>query len=330
MSRFAYPWCLLALAVIPLLVYWRVLRAARREPALRFPDLAPLAALPPSIWVRLAWLPFALRMLAIALLVVALARPQRGSAGEQIVAEGVDILLILDVSSSMLAEDFRPNNRLYVAKEVVSDFIRSRETDRLGLLVFARHALTKTPLTLDHDILLTQLQDVQIGSIPDGTAIGNAIASAVNRIKDSDAKSKLLILLTDGENTAGEIDPLTAAKLAASFGVKIYTVGVGRGGLVPFPFRDPLFGVVYRNVEIPGDEENLTRIAETTRGRFFRARDAESLKAVYAEIDSLERTEIEQVRYVRYTELGPRFMTAALLFLALEAILSRTRLRRFP
>jgi Ca-activated chloride channel family protein len=330
MSRFAYPWCLAALAVIPLLVYWRARRAGRREPALRFPDVASLTALSPSIWVKLAWLPFALRMLAIALLVVALARPQRGAAGEQMVAEGVDIMLILDVSSSMLAEDFRPNNRLFVAKEVVSDFIRSRETDRLGLTVFARHALTKTPLTLDHDILLTQLEDVQIGSIPDGTAIGNAIASAVNRIKGSDAKSKLLILLTDGENTAGEIDPLTAAKLASSFGIKIYTVGVGRGGLVPFPFRDPLFGVVYRNVEIPVDEENLTRIAETTDGRFFRARDEESLRAVYVEIDSLERTEIEEVRYVRYTELAPRFMSSALLFLALEALLSRTRLRRFP
>jgi Ca-activated chloride channel family protein len=198
------------------------------------------------------------------------------------------------------------------------------------MVVFARHALTKAPLTLDHDILVTQLDDVQIGSIPDGTAIGNAIASAVNRIKDSDAKSKLMILLTDGENTAGEIDPLTAARLAKTFGVKIYTVGVGRGGLVPYPFRDPLAGVVYQNVEIPIDEETLTKIADVTGGRFFRARDAESLKAVYQEIDSLERTEIEQVRYVRYTELAPRFMTAALLFLAFESVLSRTRLRRFP
>ncbi len=329
MSRFAYPWCLLALAVIPLLVSFRIRRRGR-EPALRFPELAPLAALTPSLWVRLAWLPFAIRVLAVALLVVALARPQKGAAGEEIAAEGVDIMLVIDVSSSMLAEDFRPQNRLLVAKEVVADFIQRRDNDRLGMVVFARHALTKTPLTLDHDILLTQLEDVQIGSIPDGTAIGNAIASGVNRIRDSDAKSKLMILLTDGENTAGEIDPLTAARLAKTFGIKIYTVGVGRGGLVPYPFRDPLYGVVYQNVEIPIDEENLTRIADTTGGRFFRARDAQSLKAVYSEIDSLERTEIEQVQYVRYTELAPRFMTAALLFLVLELALSRTRLRRFP
>jgi Ca-activated chloride channel family protein len=329
MSRFAYPWLLLALLVVPALVYWRI-RRRRREPALRFSALSPLAALPPSLWTKLAWLPFALRMLAIALLVVALARPQKGAAGEEIVAEGVDIMLVIDVSSSMLAEDFRPNNRLHVAKEVVADFIQKRDNDRLGMVVFARHALTKTPLTLDHDILLTQLEDVAIGIVPDGTAIGNAIASGVNRIKDSDAKSKLMILLTDGENTAGEIDPLTAARLAKTFGIKIYTVGVGRGGLVPYPFRDPLYGVVYQNVEIPIDEENLTQIADATGGRFFRARDAESLKAVYSEIDSLERTEIEQVRYVRYTELAPRFMSAALLFLVLELALGRTRLARFP
>ncbi len=329
MSRFAYPWCLLALAVIPLLVSFRIRRRGR-EPALRFPELSTLAALTPSLWARLAWLPFALRMLAIALLVVALARPQRGAAGEEIVAEGVDIMLVIDVSSSMLAEDFRPNNRLHVAKEVVADFIQRRDNDRLGMVVFARHALTKTPLTLDHDILLTQLEDVAIGIVPDGTAIGNAIASGVNRIKDSDAKSKLMILLTDGENTAGEIDPLTAAGLAKTFGIKIYTVGVGRGGLVPYPFRDPLYGVVYQNVEIPIDEETLTKIADATGARFFRARDAQSLKAVYEEIDTLERTEIEQVQYVRYTELAPRFMTAALLFLGVELALSRTRLRRFP
>jgi Ca-activated chloride channel family protein len=329
MSRFAYPWCLVGLAAIPILVY-RQWRRRGLGPALRFPELSPLAALPPSLWARLFWAPFALRLVAISLLVVALARPQKGAAGEEIVSEGVDIMLVIDVSSSMLAEDFRPENRLSVAKEVVSDFVERRGSDRLGMVVFARHALTKTPLTLDHDILLTQLEDVQIGSIPDGTAIGNAIASSVNRIKDSDAKSKLMILLTDGENTAGEIDPLTAAKLAKTFGIKVYTVGVGRGGLVPYPFRDPLYGVVYQNVEIPIDEDTLTKIADTTGGRFFRARDAESLKAVYREIDSLERTEIEQVRYVRYTELAPRFLTAALAFLLAEVVLSRTRLRTFP
>jgi Ca-activated chloride channel family protein len=329
LSRFAYPWLLAGLALIPLLVAWRLKRGERR-PALRFSDVPSLERLRPSLWSRLSWLPFALRLLAMALLLTALARPQRGAAGEQIVAEGVDIMLVIDVSSSMLAEDFRPDNRLHVAKEVVSEFIRGRNNDRLGMVVFARHALTKCPLTLDHDILLTQLEDVEIGTVPDGTAIGNAIASGVNRLRESDAETKLMILLTDGENTAGEIDPLTASKLAKTYGIKVYTVGVGRGGLVPFPFRDPLYGVVYQNVEIPIDEESLAKIASVTGGRFFRARDPESLKAVYREIDGLERTEIEQVQYVRYTELAPPLMMAALLFLGLECVLGHGRLRSFP
>lgn len=329
MTRLAYPWLALGLLIVPILVYLRA-RWGAREPTLRYSDVSSLAKLERSFWTKLSFLPFALRMMALALLLVALARPQQGAAGEEIRAEGVDIMLVIDVSGSMLAEDFRPNNRLAVAKEVVADFISRRDNDRLGMVVFARHALTKTPLTLDHDILLTHLEDVQIGSVPDGTAIGNAVASAVNRLKDSDAETKLMILLTDGESTHGEIDPLTAAQLAKTFGVKVYTVGVGRGGLVPYPFRDPLYGTVYQNVEVPIDEETLQQIAETTGGRFFRARDAESLKAVYDEIDTLERTEIEQVQYVRYTELAPYFMVAALGFLLVEALVSRTRLARFP
>lgn len=329
MTRLAYPWVLVALALVPILVYSRV-RWGERVPSLRYSDIGQLAELPRSLWARLSWLPFALRIAAIALLVVALARPQRGARGEEIRAEGVDIMLVIDVSSSMLAEDFRPNNRLHVAKEVVSDFIERRDNDRLGMAVFARHAVTKTPLTLDHDILLTHLEDVEIGMVPDGTAIGNAIASSVNRLKDSDAQSRIMILLTDGENTAGEVDPITAAQLAKTFGIKVYSVGVGRGGLVPYPFRDPLYGTVYRNVEIPIDEESLEEIATITGAQFFRARDAESLRKVYEEIDALERTEIEQIQYVRYTELAPYFMLAALGFLGVETLLARTRLARFP
>lgn len=329
MTRLAYPWMTLALFVVPLLVYLRI-RWGARVPSLRYSDVSDLARLPRSLWARVAWLPFALRVSAIALLLLALARPQRGAAGEEIRAEGVDIMLVIDVSSSMLAEDFRPSNRLQVAKDVVADFIERRDTDRLGMTVFARHAITKTPLTLDHDILLTQLEEVEIGSVADGTAIGNAIASSVNRLKDSDAESRIMILLTDGENTAGEVDPVTAAQVAKTFGIRVYTVGVGRGGLVPYPFHDPLYGTVYREVEIPIDEESLEEIATLTGAQFFRARDAESLKAVYDEIDQLERTEIEQIQYVRYTELAPSLMLAALGFLAAEALLARTRLARFP
>jgi len=328
-TRLAYPWMTLALAVVPVVVYLR-LRWGARVPSLRHSDVGELARLPRSLWARLAWVPFALRVIAIGLLLLALARPQRGAAGEEIRAEGVDIMLVIDVSSSMLAEDFRPNNRLHAAKEVVADFIDRRDNDRLGMTVFARHAITKTPLTLDHDILLTHLEDVEIGSVADGTAIGNAIASSVNRLKDSDAKSRIMILLTDGENTAGEVDPMTAAQVAKTFGIRVYTVGVGRGGLVPYPFHDPLYGTVYREVEIPIDEQSLEQIATLTGAQFFRARDAVSLKAVYEEIDTLERTEIEQIQYVRYTELAPYFMLAALGFLAAETVLARTRLARFP
>ena len=203
MIRFAYPWVVAALTLVPLLVYLRF-RWGERVPSLRYSDVGALARLPRSLWARISWLPFALRVLAIALLLVALARPQRGATGEEIRAEGVDIMLVIDVSSSMLAEDFRPNNRLHVAKEVVSDFIQRRDNDRLGMTVFARHAITKTPLTLDHDILLTHLDDVAIGTIADGTSIGNAIASSVNRLKDSDAESRIMILLTDGTAEGSE------------------------------------------------------------------------------------------------------------------------------
>ena len=177
---------------------------------------------------------------------------------------------------------------------------------------------------------MAQLEDVHIGAIADGTAIGNAIASAVNRLKESDAESRIMILLTDGENNAGEVDPITAAELARTFGIRVYAVGVGRGGMVPYPFRNPLYGTVYQNVETPIDEETLMEIATITGAQFFRARDAESLEAVYDEIDALERTEIEQIQYVLYSELAPYFMMLALGFLLAEALLSRTRLARYP
>ena len=329
MTRFAYPWLTVGFLIVPLLVYLR-LKWGACEPVLRFSDVSSLAKIDRSFWARLSFVPFAFRMIALGLLLFGVARPQRGTTGEEIRTEGVDIMLVIDVSGSMLAEDFKPNNRLVVAKEVVADFISRRDSDRLGMVVFARHALTKTPLTLDHDILLTHIEDVQIGSVPDGTAIGNAVASAVNRLKDSDAESRLMILLTDGESTHGEIDPVTAAQLAKTFGIKVYTVGVGKGGLVPYPFRDPMYGTVYQNVQVPIDEDTLEKIAEITGGRFFRARDAESLKAVYEEIDSLERTEIKQTQYVRYTELAPYFVAVAFGFLLIEAFVSRTRLARFP
>jgi Ca-activated chloride channel family protein len=284
----------------------------------------------PSIWARLSILPFILRMLALSLVLIAFARPQAGARSEEVITEGVDILLAIDVSSSMKTEDFKPRNRLYVAKEVVAEFVRSRPHDRIGMVVFAARALTKCPLTIDHDILLTLLEDVRIGSIEDGTAIGTAIATSVNRLKDSKAKSRIVVLLTDGVNNRGEIDPLTAAELAKTFGIKIYTVGAGREGYAPYPFEDPIYGTVYQEVLVEIDEKTLQDIAQLTDGKYFRATDAKSLVKVYEEIDELEKTEIEQKEYVRYTELAPYFMMVALGLLLAEAVLLRTRLLSIP
>ena len=329
MTRLAYPWLALGLLLIPALIYlhWK-LRESR--PTLLYSDLRPLHMLRPSIWARLSPMLFVLRLLALSLVLIAMARPQAGARSEEVITEGVDILLSIDVSSSMKTEDFKPRNRLYVAKQVVAEFVRSRPHDRIGMVAFAARALTKCPLTIDHDILLTLLEDVRIGSIEDGTAIGTAIATSVNRLKDSTAKSRIIILLTDGVNNRGEIDPLTAAELAKTFGIKIYTVGAGREGYAPYPFEDPVYGTVYQEVLVEMDEKTLQDIAQLTEGKYFRATDEESLAKVYEEIDELEKTKIEQKEYVRYTELAPYFMMAALGMLLAESVLSRTRLLSIP
>ena len=329
MTRLAYPWALPFLALTPTLVYF-YFRNRRRRPSLSYSDTTLLRALKPSPWVRLAELPFVLRMAALTLALLALARPQSGARGEEVMTEGVDILLTLDISSSMKTEDFKPKNRFYVAKQVVSDFIAARPHDRLGLVVFAARAVTKCPLTIDHDVLLTLLEDVRMGAIEDGTAIGTAIATSVNRLKDSTAKSRVIVLLTDGVNNRGEIDPLTAAELAKTFGIKVYAVGAGKEGYAPYPFEDPLYGTVYQNVLVEIDEKTLKAIADATGGRYFRATDAEELKKVYQEIDALEKTKIEQKQYRRYTELAPYFLLTALGILVLESVLARTRLLSIP
>ena len=329
MTRLAYPWLALGLLLIPALIYlhWKL---REKRPTLLYSDLRPLSMLRPSIWVRLSPMLFVLRMLALSLVLIAIARPQAGARSEEVITEGVDILLAIDVSSSMKTEDFKPRNRLYVAKQVVAEFVRSRPHDRIGMVAFAARALTKCPLTIDHDILLTLLEDVRIGSIEDGTAIGTAIATSVNRLRDSNAKSRIIILLTDGVNNRGEIDPLTAAELAKTFGIKIYAVGAGREGYAPYPFEDPVYGTVYQDVLVEIDEKTLEDIAKLTEGKYFRATDEKSLAKVYEEIDELEKTKIEQKEYVRYTELAPYLMMAALGLLLAESLLSRTRLLSIP
>jgi len=289
----------LIIILVPLILANYIFR--KDSGILRFSSLGYFKRIEQGSSVKYRHILIALRVLVIILLVFALARPQSGKAHSKVTTEGIDIVLALDVSGSMLAEDFqlknKRRNRLYVAKEVVKDFIEWRENDRIGMVVFAGQAYTQCPLTLDYDVLLQFLEKVEIGMVEDGTAIGSAIGVCVNRLKSSKAKSKVVILLTDGRNNAGGIDPLTAAELSKTFGMKIYTVGAGTKGLAPYPVKN-LFGLkTYRSIQIDIDEEGLTEIAKITGGKYFRATDTASLKEVYRQIDSLEKTKMEEAKY---------------------------------
>jgi Ca-activated chloride channel family protein len=272
-----------------------------------------------------------LRASAMALFVVAFARPRSGTDIREVTSEGIDIMVALDVSSSMQAEDFKPYNRLYVAKEEIKKFISRRLNDRIGLVVFAKNSFTQCPLTVDYGVLLSFVDKVNFGLIEDGTAIGMAIANGVNRIRESKAKSKIMVLLTDGDNNAGEIDPLTAANLATAFDIKIYTIGVGRAGSGMYPVGDRLFGKRYvqsrTNVV---DEETLKEIAARTDGKYFRARSGDDLEKIYGIIDKMEKTEVKVSAHVQYRELFHYFVYAGLILLVLELILANTYFRKLP
>jgi Ca-activated chloride channel family protein len=283
---------------------------------------------PKSLREKLAHLPAVLRILALAFLMVAFARPQTFSSGENIYTEGIDIAMVLDISGSMLAEDFKPN-RLDAAKKVIDDFIKGRTTDKIGLVIFSGESFTQCPLTIDYSVLRNLLKDIHSGMIQDGTAIGNAIANGVNRLKDSKAKSKVMILLTDGVNNAGEIDPVTSAQIAQQFGIRIYTVGVGTMGEAPYPFQTP-FGKRYQMVPVEIDEALLKQISNITGGKYFRATNNRKLVEIYEEIDRLEKTRVEVTSYRHAKELYFNWAFAGFLLLLFEFGLSRTYLRRLP
>ena len=322
---FAAPLWLLALAALPLA--WLAARRRGGGAALGFSAADDAGALPTTGWARLGWLPGALLALAFALGVVAMARPQQRDAVRERTAEGIDIVLALDISTSMTAEDFAPN-RFEAAKLVAAEFVRSRETDRVGLVVFAAQAFTQAPLTLDYTFLLTMLREVRMGLVEDGTAIGTAIATATARLRESPAESKVVILLTDGQNNRGQVDPQTAAEAAAALGVRIYAIGLGsEGGTVRG--RMP-FGGTFLQPAPEVDETALRQVAATTGGRYFRATDASALRSIYGAIGELERTEIEETVYVDVTERYPWALWPALGALALSVLLSTTRLRRVP
>jgi Ca-activated chloride channel family protein len=329
--RFADPWPgLLVLALVAVLA-WRLVRRRGRRATLIFPGTEPLRALRPALAVRLRHLPLALRVAGLALLVVAFARPQSGQREEEVLTEGIDIVLSVDVSGSMRTEDFRPKNRLEVAKDVVAQFVRGRRHDLLGLVVFAANAYTRCPLTLDYGVLLDLLRRVDIAPREeDGTAIGMGLATAAARLKDARGKSKVIVLLTDGRNNRGEIDPLSGARLAQALGIKVYTIGVGTEGKAPYPIDDPILGRRYIEVEADIDETTLQEIARATGGQYFRAVDSRSLRAIFDRIDAMERSEIRVRGYTRYSELFPYFLYPGALLVLAELLLGSTVLRRIP
>jgi len=329
MFRFAQPWFLFLILLGPalLFLYYR-LRPQRAK--LKFSDLSPLAELPTTARTRLADLPLWLLALGISFLALGLARPQHGEAMEEISGEGVDIMIALDTSTSMSSRDFEPNNRLTVAKQVVKEFIAKRRYDRIGLVVFSAIAFTHCPLTTDHQILLNFADRVSFcRKEHDGTAIGNAIAVASERIKDSKVKSKIIILVTDGENNRG-IDPLQGAQIAKAFKIKIYPIGIYNPSGFLQPVTDPIFGTRYVVSRPQVDEDMMNQIAETTGGKYFRAADPRALENVFAEIDKLEKSKVEVKRYYRYSERFYPWVIFGLSLIMLGAALSDSYFRRIP
>ena len=316
-------WLLLILPCWGFYALWMHVRNRRRSFTLS--TLHTFRQVDPGIRAKLFWFPYALFLAAFTLLVVALARPQLQNSTKEQMSEGIDILLSIDISSSMLAEDFKPN-RLVASKEIAREFINSRVNDRIGITVFARESFTVCPPTVDRRLAINLLETVDVGLLKDGTAIGVGIATSINRLKDSEAASKVLILLTDGMNNAGEIDPLTAGKLASTYGIKIYTLGIGSVGTAPYPIDDPVFGRRYQNVEVNIDEEQLKEIASMTGGKYFRATSANDLKTIYSEIDRLEKSIVEEIIYINYEDLYPRYLLAGFVLLMLGFLAERTLL----
>ncbi|PKL82990.1 MAG: aerotolerance regulator BatA [Ignavibacteriae bacterium HGW-Ignavibacteriae-3] len=325
---FAYPLVLWLLLLVPFLIYWYWKKREGMSPDFNYSSLKIFGGIPRTVKEKFAHFPAWLKIGALALFIIAAARPQSFSSGENFYAEGIDITMVLDISGSMLAEDFKPN-RVEAAKKVIDDFIAGRTNDKIGLVIFSGESFTQCPLTIDYSVLRNLLREIKTGMIEDGTAIGNAIANGVNRLKDSKAKSKVMILLTDGVNNRGEVDPITAAQIAQKFGIRIYTVGVGTVGEAPYPFQTP-FGTRYQMVPVEIDENILKQISTITGGKYFRATDNRKLVQIYDEIDRLEKTRVEVTSYRNAKELFYGWAFAGLFLLLAEVGLTRTWLRKLP
>jgi len=317
----------LLLLLIPLIV-WYVIRLSKAQASFKLASTQAFKEMKPDFRVYMRHLPFVLRLISIALIIIVIARPQSVSSWEETETQGIDIVMALDVSGSMLAQDLKPD-RLQAAKKVAAEFITDRKNDNIGLVVFAGESFTQCPLTTDHKVLLNLLNDINFGMIEDGTAIGSGLATAVNRLKESESKSRVVILLTDGTNNSGQIAPLTAAELARSYGIRVYTVGVGTKGMAPTPVSTP-FGIRMQNMPVDIDEKTLTEIAAMTGGQYFRAQDTEGLRQVYKEIDEMEKYLIRVQNVTRRQELFLPFALVALGLILLELLLRRTWLRYIP
>jgi len=325
--HFAKPWFFAFFAVLPLLIYFYLRPPIRVQGSLLVSGVKAFGN--GRTWkTLLRHILFIFRMLAITCIIIALARPQTGSEQQLTSGEGIDIVFCLDISGSMLAQDFTPN-RMEAAKQVVSEFIDNRPTDRMGLVIFSGESFTMCPLTTDHAVLKSQLYNVQSGLLEDGTAIGSGLATGVERLRASVSKSKVIILLTDGENNGGLVDPNSAKEIAKSFGVRVYTVGVGTEGFAPVPVQTSS-GVIMQREKVSIDEKLLTQIANETGGKYFRATDNESLGTIYKDIDQLEKSKFQVTTYTHYTEKFFPFVLAAVMFLVLEWILRFTLFRKFP
>ncbi len=323
--EFANPKLLWLLLLVPLAIVWYVLRHKKQEASLQFSDLKGFAQLPKTWKAYLRHLLFAMKMAALALLIVALARPQSSSTNSTENIEGIDIVMAMDVSGSMLARDLKPD-RLTAAKRVASDFVEGRPGDRMGLVIFSGESFTQVPLTTDHGVMLNMLAEMKNGLLDDGTAIGDGLATAISRLKDSEAISKVVILLTDGLNNAGSVDPYTAAEIAKLYGIRIYTIGVGSYGTAPFPVQTP-FGTQIQQMKVEIDEKLMTTIANSTGGKYFRATSNQKLDEVYQEIDKLERSKIEVTEFRRLHEEFYPLVGWALALLLAEFLLRKTIFR---
>jgi len=327
--EFAYPAFFWALFILPVLVVWYIFRGRKSTSSMTLSGFENLDDRVGSSRIWLRHLLFLLRLAVVTLIIVALARPQSSNQWEQVTTEGIDIVMCMDVSGSKRAMDFRPN-RLEASKDVGIEFVNARENDRFGLVVFAGESFTQCPMTTDRAVVVNFLKEIDFGVIEDGTAIGMGLATAVNRIKDSHAKSKVVILLTDGVNNRGDVGPVTAAEIAASFGIRVYTIGVGTHGTAPVPVQDAFGRTLTRSMPVEIDEDVLKKIAETTDGTYFRATDNHKLREIYQQIDQMEKTRLDVKQFSKKKEEYYPFLLAAMLFLLFEILLRYTIFRTIP